>query len=232
MTDVGESPLHGRWASLDVTCRMLTARLRCAAPSLFRPQVPREVPRDAALRPRRGGDRRRRPRRAPPVDRSGRSGKPRVIYDLDARAVDTINAGGLPFLEPGAQELLRRRWNPARCWRRRRPRWSPTPRTLVVVIGTPVDEHLNPDPQRDTRALETVRSSIPRRPAPRPAQHRLPGGDPLVERFSPTREVDRRRLLPRADRRGEGHGGARPLPQIVSAAPSAVPQRAAELFGT
>ena len=76
-----------------------------------------------------------------------------VCYDRDKRAVDRVRAGEMPFFERGADELLakvladgsasRRAMNRA-SWRRAEH--------VVVVVGTPVDEHLNPDPKFVLRA--------------------------------------------------------------------------------
>ena len=43
---------------------------------------------------------------------------------------------------------------------------------VIVVIGTPVDEHLNPEPEAVPDAVERCSPPPPRRPAPRAAQHR------------------------------------------------------------
>jgi len=76
-----------------------------------------------------------------------------VIYDLDAGAVDSINAGVLPFLEPGAQEPLLRALDSGALRATTDASAVAGAEILVVVIGTPVDEHLNPDPNAITRAL-------------------------------------------------------------------------------
>ena len=65
------------------------------------------------------------------------------IHDLNEAAVATVREGRMPFLERGAEELLRQvigrslevANNPALVGQSR---------FVVVVIGTPVDEHLNP----------------------------------------------------------------------------------------
>jgi len=80
-----------------------------------------------------------------------------VIYDLDDRAVDTINSGRLPFLEPGAEEPLRRALKAGTLHATSDAAAVATAEILVVVIGTPVDEHLNPDPNAITRALASCR---------------------------------------------------------------------------
>lgn len=65
------------------------------------------------------------------------------IYDINATAVEQVNSARMPFMEEGAPEILE-----AVAGERliastdvsivARARW------IVVIIGTPVDEHLNP----------------------------------------------------------------------------------------
>jgi UDP-N-acetyl-D-mannosaminuronic acid dehydrogenase len=77
-----------------------------------------------------------------------------VLYDLNAEAVETVNASKMPFAEEGADELLPqvaragllRATTAAAC--------VSTAETLIVVVGTPVDEHLNPDLGAVPRALD------------------------------------------------------------------------------
>ncbi len=61
----------------------------------------------------------------------------------------------MPFAEPGAEPVLRAGLRQPACSRRRPTRrWSPRRSNVIVVIGTPVDEHLNPDPTAIPEALE------------------------------------------------------------------------------
>ena len=76
-----------------------------------------------------------------------------VVYDLDQRAVDTINAGRLPFFEPDAEVPLQRALEGGTLQATTDPAAVSSAEVLIVVIGTPVDEHLNPDPSAITRAL-------------------------------------------------------------------------------
>lgn len=66
-----------------------------------------------------------------------------ALYDLDAGAVDRINAGTLPFDEPGAAGILGRVAGTA-LTATTDPACLSGAEHVVVVIGTPIDEHLNP----------------------------------------------------------------------------------------
>lgn len=76
-----------------------------------------------------------------------------VIYDISQQAVDMINNRELPFVEPGAEELLNKGLAAGRILASTDPAVVATAENLVVVVGTPVDEHLNPDPRAIPRAL-------------------------------------------------------------------------------
>jgi len=68
-----------------------------------------------------------------------------AIFDVDADAVAAVQAGRMPFREEGADEVL------AKVGGRNLsastdPRTVASAENVVFVVGTPVDEHLNPDP--------------------------------------------------------------------------------------
>lgn len=68
-----------------------------------------------------------------------------VLYDLDVSAVDTVNAGRAPFREPGLDDLLVEQIRAQRLSATTDPDAVSRAEAVVVVIGTPVDEHMNPD---------------------------------------------------------------------------------------
>src|SRR5271170_6757084 len=83
------------------------------------------------------------------ADRGARVG----IYDVSESAVQTVNAGRMPFAERGAEEVLRRVRADGRLEASTDPAMVSTAEYVVVVIGTPVDEHLNPDQAAIPNAL-------------------------------------------------------------------------------
>ena len=68
------------------------------------------------------------------------------IYDVNEAAVARVAAGELPFHEDNAEESLRRVLADGRLLVSADASSVAGAENLVVVIGTPVDEHLNPDP--------------------------------------------------------------------------------------
>jgi UDP-N-acetyl-D-mannosaminuronic acid dehydrogenase len=75
------------------------------------------------------------------------------VYDLNEVAVKQVESGELPFQEEGAQEVLARVLEAGRLTASTDMGMISGADAVVVVIGTPVDEHLNPNPHAVTRAL-------------------------------------------------------------------------------
>lgn len=65
------------------------------------------------------------------------------IYDIDKEALETVNDGKMPFLEEGAEELLKTVIGSS-LFTTNDPKVISISKFIVIVIGTPVDEHLNP----------------------------------------------------------------------------------------
>jgi UDP-N-acetyl-D-mannosaminuronic acid dehydrogenase len=80
-------------------------------------------------------------------------GVPTVAFDLDARAVSSVMAGRMPFDERGADDLLGRTLAEGTFRASTDPAVVAEAEVVVVVVGTPVDEHLNPDPEVVPRAV-------------------------------------------------------------------------------
>jgi UDP-N-acetyl-D-mannosaminuronic acid dehydrogenase len=68
-----------------------------------------------------------------------------TLYDINAKAVDIVNSGRLPFAEPGAEEPLASAVRDGRLVATVAPESVRTAENIVVIVGTPVDEHLNPN---------------------------------------------------------------------------------------
>ena len=153
------------------------------------------------------------------------------IYDVSQSAVDRVNSGRLPFDEPGAGPLLERAVAAGRLHASTDASVVGSAEHVVVVIGTPVDEHLNPNQTAIPRALEgcaeylrdgqllVLRSTV------------FPGVTALVEKmiaglgvaievaFCPERIAEGRAMTELFE-----------LPQIVSARSPAGVERAVKLF--
>ena len=78
-----------------------------------------------------------------------------TLYDVNAAAVARINRGALPFDEDGAGAALDRTLGDALV-ASTRPECITEAEVVIVVIGTPVDEHLNPDPAAVPGAIDRI----------------------------------------------------------------------------
>ena len=153
------------------------------------------------------------------------------IYDVSEPAVALVNQGRLPFDEPDAGPLLEHARTQGRLEATTNPAVVAAARNVVVVIGDPVNEHLNPDPQAIPRALRVclphfhdgqllvLRSTV------------YPGVTRLVERmFRDAGLAVDVAFCP--ERIAEGHAMTElhTLPQIVAARSESGRLRATELF--
>ena len=77
-----------------------------------------------------------------------------VIYDINGKAVQAIRQGYMPFIEDGGPEMLRRVLASGRLEADDMPQRLSDCKFLVMVVGTPVDEHLNPTFAGIQRALD------------------------------------------------------------------------------
>jgi UDP-N-acetyl-D-mannosaminuronic acid dehydrogenase len=153
-----------------------------------------------------------------------------TLYDLNAAAVELVNAGTLPFEEEGAAEPLARAAG-TKLVASTDPSVVSTAEHVVVVIGTPVDEHLNPDPQAVPRALETLAPHLRDGQALILRSTLYPGVTSLVGRLMARLElaVD---VAFCPERIAEGHAMTElfELPQIVAGTTQIAGDRAGKLF--
>jgi UDP-N-acetyl-D-mannosaminuronic acid dehydrogenase len=77
-----------------------------------------------------------------------------VIYDINAKAVEQVRAGRMPFHEEGADALLTKTLASGRLRVEAKPDLLAECKFLVLIVGTPVDEHLNPTFTAIHRAID------------------------------------------------------------------------------
>src|SRR4029077_8384559 len=66
------------------------------------------------------------------------------IDDIDAEKVELVKAGHVPFQEAGADALLKKLLPTGRLYLAADPRTVSRTQTVILVIGTPIDEFMNP----------------------------------------------------------------------------------------
>jgi len=67
-----------------------------------------------------------------------------VIYDIDIKTLDVIRKGTMPFLEKNGNEVLKRVLATDKLEMNHTPALLDDCKFIVLIVGTPVDEHLNP----------------------------------------------------------------------------------------
>ncbi len=153
------------------------------------------------------------------------------IYDVSESAVGCVNAGRLPFDEPGAGPPLARAVAAGRLTASVDPSVVGRAEHVIVVIGTPVDEHLNPNQTAIPKALGScaqylrdgqllvLRSTV------------FPGVTALVEKMLAGLGVSIEvAFCPERIAEGKAMTELFDLPQIVSARTASGMSRAAALF--
>jgi len=68
-----------------------------------------------------------------------------TLYDINERAVGVVNSSTLPFDEEGAADKLTRAVGTGRLRATTDPASVAAAEHVIVIVGTPVDEHLNPN---------------------------------------------------------------------------------------
>jgi UDP-N-acetyl-D-mannosaminuronic acid dehydrogenase len=154
-----------------------------------------------------------------------------AIYDVSESAVERVNAAKLPFDERGAAPLLERAVASGRLRASTDPAVVGSAEHVVVVIGTPVDEHLNPNQTAIPKALGScspylrdgqllvLRSTV------------FPGVTALVEKMIAGLGVSIEvAFCPERIAEGKAMTELFELPQIVSARSAQAMDRAVKLF--
>src|SRR5213592_3661523 len=153
------------------------------------------------------------------------------INDVDQAKIEMVRAGQVPFRETGAEALLRKLLPTGRLELSRDPAMLERTRVVVLVIGTPIDEFMNPSVRIFERVLDELTPHIQ-------------GGSLIVLRstvFPGTSEIVERRLNAAGidadvafcpERIAEGHAleELRTLPQIIGADCDPAAERATALF--
>ena len=154
-----------------------------------------------------------------------------VLYDTNYQAVDQVRSGKLPHREPGADEVLQRTVADGRLRPTSDAASVGCSEHLVVVIGTPIDEHLNPDPQAVVEALQAVADHLVDGQLVVLRSTVFPGVTRLVERrLAELGKAVDVAFCPERIAEGRAMEELRSLPQIVAARHDDAYRRAAALF--
>src|SRR3974377_109382 len=151
-----------------------------------------------------------------------------VLLDVNQDAVDLVMAGTMPFMEAGASEVLTRV-----VGRELRATTDSsvvsTAEHVVVVIGTPIDEHLNPDPNAVLRAVDELRDHLVQGQLLVLRSTLYPGTTGLIERIvAPLDKQIDVAFCPERIAEGRAMTELYELPQIVSGRAGGPLDRAAQ----
>jgi len=155
-----------------------------------------------------------------------------LLLDRNEDAVATVNGGQLPFAERDALLPLQRAVWSGVLRASTDPNVVGMAEHVVIVIGTPVDEHLNPDPQAVPQAVAEIADHLVDGHLVILRSTIYPGVTALVERL-----IGRRRanvevaFCPERIAEGAAMTELFELPQLVAARTEAAYARAEKLFG-
>ena len=142
------------------------------------------------------------------------------VNDINEQTLATLKSGRVPFIENGAQPLLTKALADKRLFFTSRPSEISTSGPVIITIGTPVDEFLNPVRSVIQECIDAL--------LPHLRDGQLAGA--AVDALSRHHGMDRRshqaagpqpqgRVLSRAHRPGPGHRGTCAACRSSSAAP-------------
>ena len=153
------------------------------------------------------------------------------VNDIDAAKIERVRAGEVPFLETGAKELLHKLLPTGRLEFGSQPSIVERTGTVILVIGTPIDEFMNPSVTVFDRVVDEL---IP---------HIAPDSMVVLRStvFPGTTESVERRLRAAGcdavvvfcpERIAEGHAleEIRSLPQLIGASTDEAFTRASKFF--
>jgi UDP-N-acetyl-D-mannosaminuronic acid dehydrogenase len=155
------------------------------------------------------------------------------LYDTSAKSVALVNAGRMPFQEEGADELLAAAVAKGLIKATTDPAVLDDSAAIIVTIGTPVDEYLDPSVVTFDRALEGLLERV--RPGQLLALRStvFPG---MTDRLA--RQLERRgrtdvdlAYCPERIVQGQSLRELEQLPQLVAGTTRRAAERAAALFG-
>lgn len=158
------------------------------------------------------------------------AGKRVALYDINKTAIETVSKGEMPFIEHGAEALLKKTLDKT-LFLSSDPSAISQSRYVIVVIGTPVDEHLNPKFTIFRKFLDDISGRL------RDGQHIVlrstifPGTTGMIREYFEAKGLKvSLSFCPERIAQGKAIEELKALPQIISAFDEASMCEAAGLF--
>ena len=153
------------------------------------------------------------------------------INDIDQTKIEMVRSGQVPFYETGAEGLLRKLLPTGRLELSRDPAMLERTRVVILVIGTPIDEFMNPSVRIFDRVLDELTPHIKDESLVVLRSTVFPGTTETVERRLHAAGIEAEvAFCP--ERIAEGHAleELRTLPQIVGTTSDAAFDKARAIF--
>lgn len=159
------------------------------------------------------------------------SGSAVISYDMNLSAVNLVNSGVAPFFENGLDQLLNHELSAKRFSATTDMGVIGHADIIIVVIGTPVDEHLNPDPASIRKVLEEIQPFLKDGQLLILRSTIYPGVTQMVESFlnATGNQIDVA-FCPERIAEGYALDELRSLPQIIGARTAESRARSEQLF--
>ncbi|OGW38628.1 MAG: nucleotide sugar dehydrogenase [Nitrospirae bacterium RBG_13_39_12] len=158
------------------------------------------------------------------------SGKKVILYDINQKTIDIVSRGKMPFIEEGAEEVLKRVIGKTLFISSDKEVISES-YFIVIVIGTPVDEHLNPEFTIFKKFFEEIIDLI------RDDQHIVlrstvfPGTSEKIKGYLESRgKLAKLSFCPERIAQGKAMEELRQLPQIIASFDDVSLKEVKELF--
>ncbi len=159
-------------------------------------------------------------------------GKNVALYDINKKSIDNVNAGTMPFRENGAGPVLKKVLKAKKLQATDDTKVIGQSKAIIMVIGTPVDEHLNPKVNEIIRAVKEIEEHLQDDQLLIMRSTLYPGVTDKVHDY--LRKQGKKTLVAFCPERiVEGHALTElyELPQIVAGCNEEATKRAADLFG-
>jgi UDP-N-acetyl-D-mannosaminuronic acid dehydrogenase len=153
------------------------------------------------------------------------------IDDIDAGKVAYVKAGNVPFLENGADTLLKKLLPTGRLELASDPALVESTDTVILVIGTPIDEFMNPSVRIFDKVLDELMPHLKKSTMIVLRSTVFPGTTETVERRLRAAGIQADVVFC-PERIAEGHAleELRTLPQLVGASSDRAFEKASRMF--
>jgi UDP-N-acetyl-D-mannosaminuronic acid dehydrogenase len=153
------------------------------------------------------------------------------INDIDRAKVEMVKAGKVPFLETGAEDLLKKVLPTGRLELSTDPSMLTRTNTIILVIGTPIDEFMNPSVRIFDKVLDELTPHLQKGSLVVLRSTVFPGTTETVERRLRAAGIEAEVVFC-PERIAEGHAieELHTLPQLVGANSDDAYAKASRLF--